>query len=102
MNVRPYLRGSLWAGALLLVVLLVAALLWFSLAALGDQPGSQGAKGVTLVAAVCLVLDLIGMVVLLAVAELSRPERPANPLPLSHPAAQPPEPQPGQREGGGT
>jgi hypothetical protein len=102
MNVRPYLRGSLWAGALLLVILLVAGLLWLALAVLGDQPGSQGAKGVTLVATFCLVLDLIGMVVLLAVAELSRPERPANPPPLSHPAVQPPTPHPGHREGGGT
>ena len=30
----------------------------------GDQAGSQGARGVALVAVVCLVLDLAGLVVL--------------------------------------
>jgi len=77
MNLRPYLRGSLWAGGLLIVVLLVSGVLWLTLAVAGDQTGSQGAKGVALVAIVCLVLDLVTVVVLLALAEIARPERPA-------------------------
>ena len=77
MNLRPYLRGSLWAGGLLLVVLLVCGVLWLALAAAGDQAGGQGVKGVALVAIVCLVLVLMTLVVLLALSEITRPERPA-------------------------
>jgi hypothetical protein len=76
MNLRLYLRGSLWAGALLIVVLLVSGVLWLALAAAGDQTGSQGAKGVALVAIVCLVLDFATVIVLLALAEITRPGPP--------------------------
>jgi hypothetical protein len=77
MNVRPYLRGALWGAGILAIVFLVAGALWVTLLAMGDQGGSQGAKGVALVAFLCLVLDLIAMVVLLALAEISRPNESA-------------------------
>ncbi len=88
MNLRPYLRGSLWAGGLLIVVLLVSGILWLALAAAGDQTGSQGARGVALVAIVCLVLDLVTVIVLLALAEITRSERP----PIDPQDADPPQP----------
>lgn len=72
MKLQPYLRGSLWAGGFLIVILLVAGALWLALAAAGDVAGSQGAKGVTLVALVCLALDQVVLLVLLALAELTR------------------------------
>jgi hypothetical protein len=73
MQLQPYLRGSLWAGGFLVLILLVAGTLWLALAAAGDVAGSQGAKGVTLVALVCLALDQVVLLVLLALAELTRP-----------------------------
>jgi hypothetical protein len=88
MKLQMYLRGCLWGGGLLIVVLLVAGTLWLALAAAGDQAGSQGAKGVALVAIVCLVLDLAALVVLLALAELTRTERkPTDRLPSEDPHA---------------
>jgi hypothetical protein len=72
MNLRPYIRGTLWAGGLLLIALLVSGSLWLILGSLGDQGGSQGAKGVALVAIVGLVLDVLGLIVLLALTELGR------------------------------
>ena len=75
MNLRPYIRGALWAGGLLMAVLFVAGILWLVLLTVGDEAGSQGAKGVTLVAAGCLVLDVLVLIVLLAVTEITRAER---------------------------
>jgi hypothetical protein len=76
----------LWGGGLLIVVLLVAGTLWLVLATAGDQAGSQGARGVALVAVVCLVLDLAALVVLLALAELTRPDG----LPTNRPPSEDP------------
>jgi hypothetical protein len=82
MNMRPILRGLLLMGGLLIVILVVAGALWMALSAVGDQAGSQGAKGVALVAATCLMLDIILLVVFLALAELTRPnDPPPNPPP---------------------
>lgn len=72
MDLRPYIRGTLWAGGLLLIALAVSGALWLILGAAGDQNGSQGAKGVALVALVGLVLNVLTLVVLLALAELTR------------------------------
>jgi hypothetical protein len=72
MDLKHYLRTGLWVGGFLVVVTLVAGLLWLLLAEAGDLAGSQGAKGVALVAAVCLVLDLMTLVVVLALAEINR------------------------------
>ena len=88
MKLQPYLRGSLWAGGFLIVILLVAGALWLALAAAGDAAGSQGAKGVTLVALVCLALDQIVLVVLLALIELTRPSTEGSPN--EPPAERPP------------
>jgi hypothetical protein len=88
MKFQPYLRGSLWAGGFLIVILLVAGALWLALASAGDVAGSQGAKGVTLVALVCLALDHIVLVVLLALAELTR--SPSDGQPTQHPPAESP------------
>jgi hypothetical protein len=86
MHLRPYLRGCLWAGGLLIVVFLIAGTLWLALSRAGDQAGSQGAKGVALVAIVCLVLDLAALVVLLALAEITRPDgRPTDRPPADIP-----------------
>jgi hypothetical protein len=54
------------------IVLAVAVFLWLVLAALGDQGGSQGAKAAALVAFLCLLLDLLSIVILLALAEINR------------------------------
>lgn len=72
MHLKHYLRTGLWAGGFLVVATLIACLLSLVLAEAGDQAGSQGAKGVALVAGVCLVLDLITLVALLALAEIDR------------------------------
>jgi hypothetical protein len=74
MNMRPLLRATLLMGGLLIVILIVACVLWLALSAVGDQAGSQGAKGVALVAATCLMLDIILLVVFLALAEITRPK----------------------------
>jgi hypothetical protein len=73
MNMRPLLRATLLMGGLLIVILIVACALWLALSAVGDQAGSQGAKGVALVAATCLMLDIILLVLFLALAEITRP-----------------------------
>jgi hypothetical protein len=45
MDLRPYIRGTLWAGGLLVIALVVSGVLGLILDAVGDQPGSQGTKG---------------------------------------------------------
>jgi hypothetical protein len=72
MNSRAYIRGTLWAGGLLVIALVVSGALWLILGSLGDHGGSEGAKGVALVAIVGLVLDVLSLIVLLALTELSR------------------------------
>lgn len=79
MDLRRYLRGALWTAALLVVVLLVAGILWVMLATAGDQSGSQAAKGIALVASVCLLLDFATLTVFLALAEITRPPRGERP-----------------------
>jgi uncharacterized membrane protein len=89
MDLRPYIRGTLWAGGLLLIALAVSGALWVILGAAGDQSGSQGAKGVALVAVVGLVLDVLTLIVLLALAELTRTSagyHQTPPATTSHPA----------------
>lgn len=65
------IRKCLWAGGILLVVIVTALVLWATLARLGDRAGGQGAKGVALVAGVCWGLDFITLVVLLALKQLA-------------------------------
>jgi hypothetical protein len=75
MDLRLYIRGTLWAGGLLILSLAVAGALWLILATIGDEPGSQGAKGVAVVAIVGLIIDVLALNVLLALTELTRPPR---------------------------
>jgi hypothetical protein len=72
MDLRAYIRGTLWALGLLVIALVVSGALWLILGSLGDHGGSEGAKGVALVAIVGLVLDVLSLIVLLALTELSR------------------------------
>ena len=77
-KIHRYITVSLWVGAGLLVVLAVAGTLWVMLAALGDDAGAQACLGTGLVVAVCFVLDLVTLVVLLAIAQLSSKEQPES------------------------
>ena len=45
---------------------------WLALGSLGDSGGAQAAKAMTLALAICLGFDMVGLVVLLALAELER------------------------------
>lgn len=72
MNFRRYILRSLWAGAVLLVLFLVTLFLWLMLSSLGDTGGAEAAKAMTLAMAICLGFDVVGIVVLLALAELER------------------------------
>ena len=80
MKLRPLLRAGLWAGGVLFLALLVAGALWLVLAQAGDQAGSQGAKGVALVAVVGLVIDFVFLVVLLTLVEIKRPDADSRPI----------------------
>jgi hypothetical protein len=62
----------------LLIVLAVAGTLSVMLAALGDDAGAQACRGTGLVAAVCFVLDLVALVVLLALAQISSTQPPES------------------------
>jgi hypothetical protein len=85
MDLRPYIRGTLWAGGLLVIGLVIAGSLWLILGFAGDAAGSQAAKGVALVALVGFVLDVLTLNVLLALAELTRDESQPPPQPAAPP-----------------
>lgn len=72
MKYRPYLLRSLWTGAVLLLLFLVVLFVWLALSSLGDTGGAKAAQAITLALAICLGFDLVGVVVLLALAELDR------------------------------
>ena len=74
MNCRACIMPLLRTGAGLLVVLVVAAVLWALLAAVGDHTGAAGARGVTLAAAICWALDFVALVVVLALNEVMKSE----------------------------
>lgn len=78
MRVRTYVVRGLRAGAFLLLGLVVTASLWGLLAGLGDSAGARVAKGISLGLAICLALDLVALVVLLAVGQLNSQEAPAE------------------------
>ena len=83
MQFRLYIAGSLWAGGLLLVVLVVSAGLWGILTIVGDNTAAQVAKGIAVVTSVCWLLNLIALVVLTALGQLAltaepRDEEPAD------------------------
>lgn len=72
MNLPGALVGLLRAGAALTLVPGVAAILWALLAALGDRAEAAIARGMTCGRAICWVVDLVGLVVLVAVVEVER------------------------------
>lgn len=78
MRVRTYVVRGLQAGAFLLLGLVVAGSLWGLLAGLGDSAGAGVAKGVSLGLVICLGLDLVVLVVLVAVGQLHSQEAPAE------------------------
>ena len=79
MKFRPYIVRLLWIGAILLVFFFISLFLWLALSSLGDSGGGQAAKAITLTLAICLGFDLVGLVVLLAFAELERTNDGAKP-----------------------
>lgn len=70
MDLRKCIRGALCSGFILFGLLIIAVILGFALAALGDRSWAQGVMGVGLVAGVSLVIDFVVLVVLVAVAQL--------------------------------
>ncbi len=65
---------SLWSGAILTVLMIVAGALWGILHAVRDGAGAAGTKGVFLVIAVCWILNLVTLIVLTAICQLRRIE----------------------------
>ena len=74
-RLRPYIVGTLWAGGLLLFVLLIAVVLWSVLGAVGDRAGADMARILALLVAVCWALDSWALLVLVALGLLSTGER---------------------------
>jgi len=72
MDVVASLRRVLRIGCVVASVFAVAVMCWGWLWANGDLPGAEGARGVASVSAALLGLDLAVMIVVLALAELSR------------------------------
>lgn len=70
MSERVWIKGSLWAGFVLSILMLIALTLWLLLGLLGDPGGSAGARGVFWVALVCWGLNLALLVVILALRTL--------------------------------
>lgn len=76
MSLRNAILWGLRGLAVLLCLILVSCGLWWGLAALGDPGGSAGARGVAIVAIACFLLDVIGLVVLLAICQLQTDSAP--------------------------
>ena len=72
MDIAAALRRAFRIGCAAAGVLAASVACWGWLLANGDQPGADGARGVICVTALLLGLDLAAMIVLLALAELSR------------------------------
>ena len=80
-TLRAWIVRCLGVGAALLVPLAVAGVLWGALAALGDSGGARVAKGITLGAFLCWGVDLVALVVLLALAQMTQPDGPSRASP---------------------
>ena len=72
MDIAAAVRRAFRLGCVAAGVLAASIVCWGWLLANGDQPGAEGARGVVCVTAVLLGLDLAVLVVVLALAELSR------------------------------
>ncbi|REJ87284.1 MAG: hypothetical protein DWQ34_24960 [Planctomycetota bacterium] len=72
-NIYPrWIRRSLVVGGGFAFVCLVSGALWKLLAAMGDAAGAQGARSVTVVAALGWAACIVAMVVLLACDRILR------------------------------
>ena len=72
MRLRTWIVWLLGAAGVLSLVVIVAAVLWGILRGVGDTAGAEGARAVLLVAGVCWLLNFVGLVIALAVAQLAR------------------------------
>lgn len=77
---RRWILWLLKAGAVLLVILVLAGTLTLILAAGGDEAGANGVLGIVYVAGAALGLDLVALVAVTAmsVARLSESDREGN------------------------
>ena len=71
MRYRLVIVRALQLGAALTFALIVAAILWAALEALGDPSGAAVTRGITSGLAVCWAADLVVLVVLLALIEVT-------------------------------
>ncbi len=71
MNLRNCITSSLCAAAILTGLLIVAGSLWAILYAVGDESLAPVMQGITLLTAVCWVIDFIALVLFLSLAQLS-------------------------------
>jgi hypothetical protein len=69
---------ALQTGAALTLATLVALTLWAALGSLGDAAGAAVARGVTWGLGIAWTVNLVGLVVLLALAELSASRPPGD------------------------
>lgn len=69
-RLHRWIARSLWTGAGLTIVTLVAGLLWAVLASAGDVAGHAGAKGVFLTTLILWGLNFVTLVVLIALCQL--------------------------------
>ena len=74
MKLRNCITSSLCAGAILTGLLIVAGSLWAILYAVGDEALAEVMQGITLLTAVCWVIDFITLVLFLALAQLEASE----------------------------
>ena len=70
-SLRIWITRSLWAGAAGLFLLAVAGTLWGALGALGDGGGAAVARGITLGTFIAWGADLVALLVLVALAQLT-------------------------------
>ena len=71
MKLRKAIAGTLFSGAILLIVAIVSAGLWLLFRGLGDSALANGMLSVAVVSSACWVLNFVVLVVCLALAQLS-------------------------------
>lgn len=76
---------SLWCGATLTVLSIVAGVVWAILSAVNDRGGAAGARGVFLAIAACWLLNLVTLVTIIAICQLKQQESRERPTSNSPP-----------------
>ena len=74
LNLRHCVLGTLWGGAVLLLLLVISLALWCVLAAVGDLAGATVARVLAMLVGVCWGLDLLTLVVLVAFGQIATEE----------------------------